>query len=129
MVLKFDKCNIRRRVPESPLGMVNKPIDDGVLVASYFAMLQRRIFVVIKRIDHRLDSIIFTVSFYCDVYFAFKVNIQYSWYCDIVKKSISIGMKYFITTRIIDIIYMIYHISQSFLNIKSIFVTRILLLR
>ena len=67
-----------KEVPESPLGMVNKPIDDGVLVASYFAMLQRRIFVVIKRIDHRLDSIIFTVISFCDVCFAFPVNIQYS---------------------------------------------------
>ena len=85
-------------MPESPLGMVNKPIDDGVLVASYFVMLQRRIFVVIKRIDHRLDSIIFTVISFCDVCFAFTVNIQYSCYCDIVKKSIAIEMKYFITT-------------------------------
>ena len=74
---------------ESPLGMVNKPIDNGVLVASYFAMLQRRIFVVIKRIDHRLDSIIFTVISFCDVCFAFTVNIQYSCYCDIVKKEYS----------------------------------------
>ena len=49
LFLKFDKCTIRRRVPKSPLGTVNKPIDDGVLVASYFAMLQGRIFVVIKK--------------------------------------------------------------------------------